>query len=110
MASAGWVYQRRENTRKFSFSSGGNVSEKTVEVKAGKFFAGCCLLVASCWFRLRRFETQPTTNNPRPTTNNPQPTTHQPQRFLYKLTRLHDCSSRPDFDSLPQKIKHASDL
>jgi hypothetical protein len=42
MALAGWVYQPRENARKFSFSSGGNVAEKTVEVKAGKF-----LVVAS---------------------------------------------------------------
>src|SRR2546429_7847309 len=37
MALAGWVYQSRENARKSSFSSGGNVAEKTVEVKAGKF-------------------------------------------------------------------------
>jgi hypothetical protein len=37
MALAGWVYQSLENARKFSFSSGGNVAEKTVEVKAGKF-------------------------------------------------------------------------
>jgi len=36
MALAAWVYQSRENARKFSFSSGGNVAEKTVEVKAGK--------------------------------------------------------------------------
>jgi len=36
MALAGWVYQSCENARKFSFSSGGNVAEKTVEVKAGK--------------------------------------------------------------------------
>jgi len=43
MALAGCVYQSRENARKFSFSSGGNVAEKTVEVKAGKFLAvaGC---------------------------------------------------------------------
>jgi hypothetical protein len=36
MALAGWVYQPPENARKISFSSGGNVAEKTVEVKAGK--------------------------------------------------------------------------
>jgi len=33
MALAGCVYQSRENARKFSFSNGGNVAEKTVEVK-----------------------------------------------------------------------------
>jgi len=39
MALAGWVYQWRENARKFSLSSGGNVAEKTLEVKALKFLA-----------------------------------------------------------------------
>jgi len=50
MALAGWVYQRRENARKFSFSSGGNVAEKTLEVKALKFLrvAGRWLRVAGC--------------------------------------------------------------
>jgi len=39
MASTGWIYQWRENARKSSLSSGGNVAEKTVEVKALKFLA-----------------------------------------------------------------------
>jgi len=102
MASAGWVYQRRENSRKFSLSSGGNVAEKTVEVKAGKFWwlrgADCGVQVAGPLLR------EPIT------TGNPQPTSHDPERALYKSARFPDCSSRPDFDSLPQKIKHASDL
>jgi hypothetical protein len=36
MALPIWVYRPRENARKSSFSSGGNVAEKTVEVKDGK--------------------------------------------------------------------------
>src|SRR6266536_6707394 len=100
MALAGWVYQSRENARKFSFSSGGNVAEKTVEVKAGKFFvaAGRRLQVAS-W----RWAASSSRNNPQPTTRNP-------HRFLYKSARLPDGWIGPGSDSLPQKIKHASDL
>src|SRR5882724_7600203 len=57
MALAGWLCQSRENGRKLSFSNGGNVAEKTVEVKAGKFLvaavrrlevAGCRLQDAGC--------------------------------------------------------------
>jgi len=64
MALAGWVYQRRENARKFSFSSGGNVAEKTLEVKALKFLQGW--QVAGCRLLVDRFELQPpsTTSNP----------------------------------------------
>src|SRR6266705_1456046 len=73
MALAGWVYQWQENARKFSFSSGGNVAEKTVEVKAGKFLAvaGCRSQVAG-----RRLQVA---GGPLPvaaTIRNPQPTTH----------------------------------
>jgi len=64
MALAGCVYQSRENARKFSFSNGGNVAEKTVEVKGGKF-----LVAAGGKLQVGRFQKQqqPATRNPPPT-------------------------------------------
>jgi hypothetical protein len=63
MALAGWVYQSRE---KFSFSSGGNVAEKTVEVKAGKI-----LVVAGRGSQVAGGSLRDLSS-----LDNPQPTTH----------------------------------
>jgi len=73
MALDSRVYQSSENPRTFFLSSGGNVAEKTVEVKAGKFLviAGCWLLVASFdWAASRPNGTrQSVPENPPPTTH-----------------------------------------
>src|SRR2546428_3283278 len=71
MALAGWVYQSPENALKFSFSNGGNVAEKTVEVKAGKFLvaAGCRLQFAVCSLQVAGgpLREAAETGNPQPT-------------------------------------------
>jgi hypothetical protein len=96
MASAGWVFQLRENARKSAFSSGGNVAEKVLEVKAGKILvlAGRGLRVAG----------GPLRDPPQPTNHDPRPTAIPLQSGA--VPRLFDQAS----DSLPHKIKHASDL